>query len=358
MKHVILISSFLLLASPLALSAGEGVISIDEVPAKGTTQVWSPLFQASWEKLNAIQGGELEKVVPPNDLIKSLEQFEWQVESVMPQDGYSVYVGPATEEFARETAASIKDKFEIEIDVSRVPTIAQGGAAYGVLLRDLKFKKKFFRSRKQGLEFRARTGKSHKVEFFGTAGGHSGGYGEFVKVLHYAPKVSSFILSIATDREGEKLIVYRPNHECSFRTAMERVKKALENPLSGPYGSLKDGSLHRKDVIKIPYVTVDADTDFTEQLGGSLYYTGEPLPWSVVSAFQLTKIEIFEEGARVRVDNGVGMEPFGGLPEPPVIPRNFVCDRPFYVFLWRADADWPYLAAWIDGDDCLTPFSK
>lgn len=307
-----------------------------------------------------MQRGKLEKVVPPNELITKLEEFKWQAEEVMPKDGYAVYAGPATHEFARETAAAIKKKFNIEIDSRRLPTIPQGKAAYGILLRELKFEKKFFRSRNEALEFRARTGEAHKVTFFGTAGDHSGGYGDYVKVLHYDPESSSFSLSIATDRKGENLIVYRPDRECSFRVAMERVKKAMEGPLSGSYGSLKDGSLHQKDVVKIPYITVDADTDFTEQLSGGLHYAGVPLPWRIAKAFQITKFELFEDGARVRIESGIGMEPFGEPPPkpPPVIPRSFVCDRPFYVFLWRAGAGWPYLATWIDGGDCLTPFSK
>lgn len=359
MKHVALLALLLLPELPLASGAPACILSIDEIPAKGATQVWSPLFQTSWEKLNEMQNGDLKKVVPPNALITKLKDFKWQAEEVMPKDGYAVYAGPATQEFARETAASIKKKFDIEIDVSRVPTIPQGKAAYGILLRDLKFKKKFFRSRKKALEFRARTGETHMVEFFGTAGSHSGGYGDFVKVLHYDPEAPSFILSVATDREGENLIVYRPDRECSFRVAMERVKKAMEDPLSGPYGSVKNGSLHRKDVVKIPYVTVDADTDFTGQLKGDLYYAGEALPWRVAKAFQVTKFELFEEGARVRVDTGVGLEPFGEPPKPPpVTPRSFICDQPFYVFLWRAGADWPYLATWVDGGDCLTTFPK
>lgn len=306
--------------------------------------------------MSAMQGGELEKVVPPNALITNLEECKWQAEEVMPKDGYDVYAGPATQEFARETAASIKKKFGIEIDSRHVPTIPQGKVACGILLRELKFEKNFYRSRQKALEFRARTGEIHMVEFFGTAGSHSGDYGDCVKVLYSDPEASSFILSVATDREGEKLIVYRPDQECSFRDAMEQVKKAMKNPLLGPYGSLKDGSLHRKDVVKIPYVTVDADTDFTGQLGGDLYYAGEALPWRVAKAFQVTRFELFEEGARVRVETGVGVDPFG---EPPkVTPRSFVCDRPFYVFLWRAGADWPYLAAWIDGGDSLTTFKK
>jgi len=360
MKHVALIACLLLVGRPFASEgAPECILSIDEIPPKGATQVWSPLFQATWEKLNAMQGGELEKVVPPNDLITKLGEFKWKAEEVLPEDGYAVYAGLATQEFARETAAAIKKKFDIEIDSSRVPVIPHAKAAYGILLRELKFEKKFFRSQKNALEFQARTGDIHAVEFFGTAGGHSDEYGDHVKVLHYAHDTSSFILSVATDKEGESLIVYRPVRECNFRDAMERVKKAMEEPLSGPYGSLKNGSLHRSDVVKIPYVTIDADTDFTEQLRGNLHYIGESLPWRVAKAFQVTKFELFEEGARVRVETGIGLEPFGEPPKPPpVTPRSFVCDRPFYVFLWRVGAAWPYLATWIDGDDCLTPFPK
>jgi hypothetical protein len=358
MKHVAIIAS-LLLAGHLLPTQGapECILSIDEIPPKGATQVWSPLFQASWEKLNEIQVGKLEKVVPPNDLITKLEEFEWQAEEVMPKDGYAVYAGPATQEFALETAASIKKKFDVGIDPSWMIPTPHGKAAYGILLRELKFKKKFFRSQKKALEFQTRTGETRLVEFFGTSGVHSDAYGDHVKVLHYAADTSSFVLSVATDKEGENLIVYRPDQESCFRDAMELVKKAMGEPLSGHYGSVNNGSLHQKDVVKIPYLTLDVGTDFTEQLSGSLHFTGDSMPWRVKKAFQLTKFELFEEGARVRVDTGISADPFGGPPEPPAItPRSFICDRPFYVFLWRTAAEWPYLAVWIDGGDCLTPF--
>ena len=359
MRHVALLTSLLLAAHPLATGAPVCILNLDEVPPKGVTQVWSPLFQASWEKLNELQHGKLEKVVPPNVLIANLEEFKWQPEEVMPKDGFAVYAGPANQEFARETAASIKKRFDIDIDSSRVPTIPQGKAAYGILLREPKFEKKFIRSQKTPVEFRSRTGQVHRVKFFGTAGSHSDNYGEHVKVLHYQPETSAFILSVSTDRKGENLIIYRPDEVYSFRNAVEHVKKAMKEPLSGAYGTLKHGSLHRKDIVKIPYVTINADTDLKGQLGGDLHYAGEALPWRVAAAFQVTRFELFEEGARIRVEKGVGADPFGEPPKPPPItPRSFVCDQPFYVLIWRARADWPYLAAWIDDGDCLTPFSK
>ena len=353
------IASVVLAAQAAAAGEPACILDIDEVPPEGATLVWSPLSQALWDKLNEMQGGRLEKVDPPNALIAKLHEFEWRPDEVMPKNGFAVHVGPATREFGLTTAASIRKQFGVEINAADVPVRDQGLAAYGILLRDLKFKKKFHRSKQAPLEFRSRTGEVHTVEFFGTAGGLSGDYGDLVRVLHCQGDGSSFTLSIATDREGENLIIHRPKAECTFRQAMEGVKNAMKDPLSGEHGSLKDGSLHAQDVIKIPYVTIDAKTDLAPQLKGNLHYAGEAVTWNVGKALQMTRFELSEEAVRVRVDSSMDIGPFGGPPEPPpVIPRKFVCDRPFFVFLWRTEADWPCLATWIDGGTGLTPFRK
>ena len=104
---------------------------------------------------------------------------------------------------------------------------------------------------------------------------------------------------------------------------------------------------------------LDSDTDFSSQLRGNFYYAGESLPWHIVSAFQITKFELFEGGAKVRVDTGIIDGPFGDPPKPtPVTPRNFICDQAFYLFLWKNEAELPYLAVWIDSVDSLKFFQK
>ena len=104
---------------------------------------------------------------------------------------------------------------------------------------------------------------------------------------------------------------------------------------------------------------LDSDTDFSSQLRGNFYYAGESLPWRIVSAFQITKFELFEGGAKVRVDTGISDGPFGDPPKPtPVTPRNFICDQAFYLFLWKNEAELPYLAVWIDSVDSLKFFQK
>jgi hypothetical protein len=49
------------------------------------------------------------------------------------------------------------------------------------------------------------------------------------------------------------------------------------------------------------------------------------------------------------------VEPFAGGP-PPNVPRRFVYDRPFFLFLWRDQAEWPYFGAWIGDDSAMQAF--
>jgi hypothetical protein len=76
-----------------------------------------------------------------------------------------------------------------------------------------------------------------------------------------------------------------------------------------------------------------------------------------VKAEQRTTFELHEKGARVEVLVEGGDEPFGGPPEPPrLVPRHFIYDRPFFVFLWRDKAEWPYFGAWIGDASAMSPW--
>ena len=349
---------FLLTMTMCRIQAQDATLDLEKVPTKGVSLIWSPLFQASWDKINTLQKGKIERVVPPNPEISKLENFDWDKKKVMPKGGYAVYAGPATQAFAENTAASIHREFDVRLEPNRIPEVENGLAAYGILIRELKFKRSFFRSEKRPLKFHSGTGEMNEVSFFGTAGKHSANYSGVVQVLTHQPKTGSFILSISAEREEEKLIVYRPEKPVSFQEAFKNVQAAKTEPFEGQKGSATDGSLHRLDVVMIPYVNLDVQTSFKSTLSGSIYYSEDELPWRVVKAFQLTKFELHESGAKVRVDTGIGMEPFGAPPTPPpVVPRKFICDAPFFVLMWKSGSDIPYFALWVDGFETLTPFS-
>ena len=357
-----LVAVFLLAVFSSSGAAARAVLDTAPLPPGGETQVWSPIFQASWDKLNSQHAGKPGKVSPPNTLIAQLNEFSWKKDAVMPKGGYGIFVGPCTPEFAASTAAAIQKQFGVRMAPSRLPTTPGGNALYGILLRDLKFRKSFFRARKQPLLFTETGGKSHKVAFFGSIGKHSDFYGNNVKVLDYNKHGKSFILSIATDHPDEHLIIYQPDRVLSFKTAITHVNASIKAPLAGPYGSLTDGTLHKNDTVKIPYLTLKADTDFTSQLQGERHYDGEKATYEIKMAYQITRFALFEKGARIRVETGTGDGPFGDPDPTPkrviYVRRNFIYEKPFFVFAWREKSPLPYFAAWIDGKEALTPFDK
>ena len=360
-RHALIFTVLIMLSHP-AIAEPHAILDTEKLPKPGETLVWSPLFQASWEKMQSLHAGKMEKVDPPNALISQLEEFQWQREDVMPKDGYAVFAGPSTPEFAKTTAEKIKEQFGVDMTPSRLPTTPDANAIYGILLRDLNFRKQFFRSRKKPLEFKDRLSHVHKVQFFGTVGKHSSHFGNNVKVLDYNDRGKSFILSIATDQADEKLILYRAGRALSFKMAIEHVKASIKAPLSGPNGSLADSTLHKNDTIKIPYLALKSDTDLATQLQGKRHYVGDPVPWTINIAYQITHFELFEKGARIRVETSHDDDPFGGIPARPrritYVPRQFICDEPFFVFAWRDKASLPYFAAWIDGKEALQKFTK
>ena len=120
-------------------SGAQAILDTTKLPPQGKTLVWSPLFQVSWDKLNTLHAGKPEKVEPPNPMITTLNQFQWNMDEVMPKDGYAVFAGPSSPQFAKATADQIKQQFGIHMTPSRLPTNPRGHAIYGILLRNLNF---------------------------------------------------------------------------------------------------------------------------------------------------------------------------------------------------------------------------
>lgn len=359
MKHLIIAAFILAITAlrPALVAKPLAVIDLDYQPQAGETVVWSPLFQASWDKLQSMKSGPFISVEPENPLITKLSQFTWNKEKVMPEAAYDIYAGPSTKEFAQQTAKAILQKYQIVIDTARIPESPNGHAVYSIMLRDLKFKVPFFKSKKNALSFKSSDETSHDVAFFGTTKAFSDNYGKSIRVLKYTNEGESFLISIQTDIKDEQLLVYLPNEPQSMLQAIGSALEAIKSPLAGKPRSEQDPFIHNTDTIKIPYLSIDSETSFTSSLQGLLSYENEPEHITITAAYQITRFELFEKGARIQVHTGSADDPFGGPPPPKLFtPRNFICDRPFFVFAWKDGAELPYFMTSIDGLSALQPF--
>lgn len=327
----------------------------EALPA-GKTVVWSPLFQATWDAMNGELGGKPSQVEPPNELMARLDGFGWEPDKVMPEAGWKVWGGKATKAFLETVnteAAAITG--EAQGPFKLMEEVRGGLACFGLLDREVEFQTPFFRSRKVPMRFGA--GKA-EVSYFGVNGDLSADYGESVKVLAFRPVDGSHALEISCKGGDDKVILYRPAAAQDFATACKWLRTWRKDYVANEElpGTWADRVLHAGDEVRVPYVSLDVTDEFSGRLQGGRFHGIAGDPWRIRRAEQVTKFELFEKGARVRVETSIEVDPFSGDLGPVPVPRRFAYDRPFFVFLWREGAEWPYFGAWIGDDSALRKF--
>lgn len=350
-------SSFLL---GLLLSSAQAEILTVAHPEQAlpprNTVVWSPLFQAAWDKLNSNFGGPPDRVVPPNPMMAKLDNFHWDSDKVMPEGSWKVWGGPSTADFLKQVNQDASAFIKRAREPFTLLNEQLGSLAmYGILERDIEFSPSFFRSTKAPMQFHASDGK-HPVRFFGVKGELSERFDESVRVLSWRPGDRSHAIQINCLGSDDQLILYLPHTNQDFITACHWLRTWRSAPLPNPplTGAWNDPAIHMNDEIRVPYITLDSTAEFRGQLAAQRYYKNDDTPWIITRAEQVTRFELHEKGARVSARASIETTPFGG--PAPSTPRNFIYDRPFFVFLWRDEAEWPYFGAWIGDTSALKAF--
>lgn len=315
------------------------------------TVLWTPLFQAAWDELNHQHGGKAVKTEPPNALMKKLDSFSWKASTVMPEGKWKVFGGPASPELlarANNGAVSLLGGKETFPERPLPPGTL---SVYAMMARTLDFQKAFFKAEEPML-FRTRSEKT-KVRFFGVRGSKSGDMGDSTRVLAWRPKDGSHALEIRTKQGDESVVLYRPPTPQDFSTACQWLREWRKTKFdSAQPGAWNDPQLHEMDRVEIPYVSLKTSEDFAPRLSSRRTFAKTSIPYQIGIAEMKTEFELHEKGARVRATVELRQDPFTSEPEP--TPRAFLYDRPFFVFLWRDGAEWPYYGAWIGNAEALT----
>jgi hypothetical protein len=325
----------------------------EKLPANSTA-IWSPLFQATWDKLNSNLGGPPTKIDPPNALMTKLDAFKWNAGQVMPEGSWKTWCGPATQDFLKKVNEEAATLSQTKNGPFKLASENPAGlASFGLLDREVTFIKSFARCIKEPINFRVGSAKQ-PVQFFGTKVEDDVGFAESVLVLAFRPVDQSFAIQISSKQSDDKVILYRPAKEQDFASACHwlRTWRSQFNADKERSGAWDDCFLHAGDEIQIPYVDLNTTADLSNRLGGRRDHQGHP--WVITRAEQITKFQLHEKGARVRVEVSLEASPLAATPQ--TTPRKFIFDRPFFVFLWRDKAEWPFFGAWIGDASALKAF--
>ncbi len=343
----------------LCAAASADVVTLahpSETLPENDTVVWSPLFQATWDNLNTELGGRPEKVEPPDELMAKLDSFNWEADKIMPKGSWKTWSGPATGDFLNRVNGEAAKMTGEPHGPFRLPQENPASrTAFGLLDRVVSFQKAFLRSRGEPMAFRAEN-KESLVCFFGSRSDMSGELRESVRVLAFRPVDRSHAIQILCNEADDTVVLYRPAKSMDFATACSWIRtwRAQATADKAEFGAWNDPQLHEMDEVRIPYVDLESKADLTSKLQGSRIHGN--MPWAITRAEQLTRFQLHEKGARVRVEVSISAEPLAEPQGPRIVPRKFIYDRPFFVFLWRDGAEWPYFGAWIGDASVLRPF--
>lgn len=328
------------------------------------TAVWTPVFQAAWEAADRAVGAEL--IESGSEAAKRLDDFEWKPDEVLPPDRWRVWSGLATPALHREAAVGAREMLggaavvfpEIEGRRNGEGEVVTT-AAYALLDVDMRYFRPLYRSKERGMIFTDAGGEAGSVHFFGVRGAASERFSR-IRVLHRSEKSHALQIPATNSEVLGDLVLYLPEEPEDFEAAFSRVrtwrKEWVEklNERSRHWYGENDPGFHKQDELRVPYVRFRSSSDFSESLTGWRRYRGKPLPYKVVEAWQKVDFLLGEKGAEVRVIAGAGLEPFGEPPKP--FPRKFFFDRPFFVMLWREEAERPYFAAWVGAREAMKPW--
>lgn len=281
-------------------------------------------------------------VQPPNKVMDMLDTFPWQAEDVLPKGAWFVHAGALNRELYDKANQEAQQRWGTKPFTFVQPPLADGYAALAMLSRQITYVTPFERATYATLPFRA--GKStQKVKFFGSINpvNLSG-----VRVLHYNASDYSFALEARCKDVDERVIFYLPAKGSTFAEACRSIIKWKQREVyEQDDGSLLQDRLQANEEIRIPYVNLHSMADFGPLLQGARSFANLNAPYFIRNAQQTVYLQLDEKGATATAGVELSADPFGDSGDNE--PRSFVFGQPFFVFLWREKAEWPYLAIWL-----------
>ena len=352
----------------------------------GLSLLWSPAGQAAWDLMKKYHKVEAIELEPPTHLAEVLNHFKWDAAATLPENTF-LYGGDDSE--ARRTeiremlrkriganAAAMIGPFRPPGRVSEDAFRIRSALFVSCLTHSPHFPVGFV-PKPNVFSFSNR--RSLPVQGFGSDGAHAGSLGNALEILADDFK-GTFVLKLPFYEEAKKrasfLTLVRMPNMTSLEKGIEQVQRALKAPIPADQAIKQNNRWWRyhhqltvADRFWMPKLKAYLSCDYGELIGKQYLRQstgpGTETYWQIREAQQLLSFRLDEQGAMTQavfkispdfLSSGGGGADATDAPKIetlPFLPRVFSFDGPFLAALWMKDAEWPYLACWVDSEEVM-----
>ena len=321
------------------------VPTLDTPCPPGKNVIWCSSFQLAWNEIRDKVIGAPLQVVGAEEVAARLNAAKQSSSDLEPGTFY--VAGGRVKDGVIDR---IKEDMAAKFPSHPLPNLAQyarepdGILAYSYLTARVPFRHPF---RQAQVEFGGSWGAKTEVEAFGVWG--YVGYDDIrdqVEVLYCRPdeekrsQVKECALDLCKDSQPYQVVVAIVEPKGSLDQTLEYVRQGIA-AFPKSFGLMSDRQLSRVDCLKVPEMFWKIDHRFQEFVGKVVGNVGLP----ITEARQTIEFRLDRCGAVLDSEARVAVA---------ALPRYFIFDRPFLVYLQKRGAEQPFFVMWVDNAELLT----
>jgi hypothetical protein len=307
---------------------------------KGRNVIWCASFDMAWKELKALYPPTFLQVKGAEETVALLNNSMIAVEDLPDQSFYAA-AGYIRDGIVTKIQKEMKEQFPGETppsfgNLNKDTQIV----AYSYLQASMAFAYPYF-DYDPPLFFKATDGRETKVASFGIRELDDYAYMRLrkqVKVMHvkYSRDNPSypveFVVDLYQDSKPNQIVLACVEPKDTLAQTIEDIDlREMEYP---EYHS----RFGPNDVLCVPNLFWKIEHQYPELEGGLIQKARETIE------FRLNR-----SGAELKTQSKVICTP---------MPRHFVFDRPFLIYMKKRGAERPYFAAWIGNEELLTPWAE
>ena len=326
--------------------------TLDSSCPKNRNVIWCSSFQLAWNRIKDDVIGAPVEVVGAEELATRLNTAG-QSEADMESDSFYAAAGRVEDGIISKIQKEMTEKFPAHSvpDFSDIAGYPKGILAYSYLTANVPFKYPFRQVRK-GFTFTDSEGIETEVGAFGVWGWNSlyNKMRQQVEILYFYEdrnatdsdlRIKEFAVDLCRHSEPYQVVAAVVEPKDSLAQTLDYVSSQI-NDFSQEKNYERINSLDDTDILEVPEMFWEIEHDFDELVGKTVANADPAMP--IIEAKQRIKFKLDRCGAMLESEATIMAA---------AIPRYFIFNRPFLIYMKKRDCDQPFFVMWVDNAELL-----